>query len=314
MTKRKKPNAQQMVASINKRDIHLLRELVAKATDPNMTENFSHSGNVTMLNYAAGCQFTEGVQLLLDAGADSNIPETAGLGGDGVGGTALHSAIYGEDTRPGSEIKRSTDEDRYQIVDLLLKAGADPNAVRNGTELPLTKSAGKGQLKISERLIEAGATFKTWPLGCSPPLLGPAAGASPFNPPEELKLERVAKLLLDLGAPVDGEGPQGSTALTVAAFGLSERLVNLLLEHRAAANHQDKCGRTPLIRVAEAIQRTTVLEKHRFAVQLAKRLLQAGADPGIRNNKGETACDIASRNQLSSIVADYLKTVGNHSL
>ena len=303
----KKPIVQHVIEAINRHDIESLHRLIAEGASPSAVGNFSHSGNVTMLNYAAGCQFKEGVRTLIDAGGDPNISETAGLGGDGGGGTALHSAIYGDDVRPGTGTKHATADDRLQIVKMLLDAGADPNAIRNGGELPLAKAARNGQFEICQRLIEAGAMFKTWPTGCTPPLLGPAAGASPFNPNEEQKLERVAKLLLDLGAPVDGEGPNGGTALAAAAFGSSERLVNLFLEYGADVNHRDKNGRTALIRVAESVRGNTSPEKYQFALQVAKRLVEKGADANIRNNKGDTAYEIASLNQAASIVANYLK-------
>ena len=307
MTKRKKPSVQQIIDVINRRDVESLRKLIGEGASPNMVGNFSHSGNVTMLNYAAGCQFKEGVRILIEAGGDPNIQETVGLGGDGGGGTALHSAIYGDDVRPGTDTKRATEGDRLEIVEMLLDAGADPNAIRNESELPLAKAACSGQFEVCQRLIEAGAMFKSWPAGCAPPLLGPAAGASPFNLNEEQKIERVARLLLDLGAPVDGEGPYGGTALMTAAFASSERLVNLFLEYGADVNHRDKDGRTALIRVAESVRRTTSAEKHQFALKIVKRLIEKGADANIRNNKGDTAYEIVSLNQVASIVADYLK-------
>lgn len=278
--------------------------------DPNATVNSEYHGKINVLICAAGIQFVEGVKLLLEAGADVNFSSSAGKGAGG-GKTALHSAINGDDTRPGTDTKHSTEEDRLKIVDMLLNTGADPNAISQGTNQPLADAAHSGYFDVCQRLIQAGATFKDCPLECGPPLSGTAAGASPFNPSVELKLERVAKWLLDLGAPVDGRAVDGSTALMTAAYRSSKRLVELFLKYGANVNQRDDDGRTALIRVGESVRRNSALEKHQFAFEVAKLLIEAGADPNIRNNKGETAYEIASRSQVSSLVVDYLRELTN---
>jgi ankyrin repeat protein len=303
MQKKKKPNAEQMIAAINRHNIESLRKLLIEGADPNAVMDFSHRGNISVLMCAAGVQFIEGVEALLGAGADPNIRAVAGPGAGG-GGTALHNAISGSDNRPYDDPKRSTEEDRLKIVDLLLKAGADPNAVDQGDTLPLHSAARSGHIEICQRLIEAGATFKTWPSGCMPPL----TGAVNFgNAPEGQKQERVAELLLELGAPVDGESASGVTALMAAAAAGSEQLVNLYLNHGANVNHHSKDGRTPL-HCAAVFARDAATERQRkLALSIVKRLVDAGADPNVKNADGETACDVASRFRASP-AAEYLKS------
>jgi len=304
MNTQKKRIAQEFVAAIRRRDIGKMRKLLAEGADPNTTESFTESGNVSVLNCAAGCQFSEAVELLLKAGADPNLPETGGLEYSG-GGTALHSAITGIAV-PGS---RSGEEaERLKIVDLLIDAGADPNVVSDGDTLPLYSAATGGDIDIAQRLIKSGAYVKNTRPRCMPPLVGAAFG---FSRMEGWKFEKIAVLLIEHGAPIDGQTTEGVTALMSAAYRGSECLVNLFLEHRADVNHQAKDGRTPLICAAQFARYLRSEEELQLALRIVKRLLEAGADPGLRSNKGETAYDIASRNK-NPLVADYIKRFTTH--
>jgi len=287
MTKKRKPSAQQMVAAINRHNIESLRHLLAEGADPNAHVHDEYHGNIPALVCAAGVQFLGGVKILLGAGADPNATTSGGLGAR-HGSTALHAAISGSDNRSYKDPNRSTEEDRFKIIDILLKAGANPNAVDQGVSLPLTEAARNGQFEICQRFIEAGATFDTWPPGCDPPLAG-AAHVPPHGVEEGRKQERIAKFLLDLGAPVDGETSGGVTSLMIAASCGSERLIHLFLGHGADVNHRSKDGRTPLICAALYAQDTFAQDEHELALRIVKRLLDAGAAPSARNNKGESA-------------------------
>lgn len=303
-TTNKKPNAQQLLAAINRHNGQLLRELLGKGADPNGCVRDTYHGDTPVLYLAAGGQFLEGVKLFLDAGADLRIPMS---GGQGTGGssTALHAAISGSDTRRGTETRKSTEDDRFQIVDLLLRAGSDPNAVAQSDKIPIHEAARAGQMKIVERLIEAGATFKTWPAGCMPPLVG--AACVPLHGVEEGRAqERVAKLLLDLGTPVDGQTASGVTAVLVAAGQASERLLDLFLAHGADVNHRSQDGRTPLINAALYARWAAAEDEYQLALRVVRRLAEAGADPTARNSDGETAYQIAAQGK-ATVAADFLK-------
>lgn len=296
MKEKKKPNVQQMVAAINRRDIESVRKMLADGADPNARVRDDYHGERPILQFAVGSKFTEAVEALLKAGADANAAMTGGLGARG-GVTALHSAIWGT-TGKGSE------EDRLKIVDMLLKAGANPNAVnQNGDNTPLHDAASGGFYEIVQRLIEGGATFKTWPTGGSPPL---TAVVNFGNAPEGQKQERVAELLLELGAPVDGETATGLTALMTAATGGSDNLISLYLNHGADVSHRARDGRTPL-HCAAVYARDAATERQReLALRILQRLVGAGADPKAKNADGETAYDIACRFRTSP-ASEYLK-------
>jgi ankyrin repeat protein len=287
---KKKPNAQQVYTAIRRRDIDMLRKLLSEGADPNACVRDEYHGDTPVILHAASFRFPEGVKLLLDAGADPNAQMSGGQGAKG-GQTALHHAICDEG---------------LPVVETLLKAGANPNAVdKNRDYTPLCNAASGGHHEIVQRLIAAGATFKTWPPGCVPPLIV-AAGVPLHGVEEGRKQERIAEWLLAQDAPVDGETAQGATALMVAALKGSERLINLFLDHGADVNHRSRDGRTPLICAAFYAEWTSADDEHQLALRIVQRLLDAGADPNARTDNGETAYDIAARSK-SSLSAECIK-------
>lgn len=296
---------QQMIAAINRNDTASLQKLLDEGADPNAKfdsgADFTYYGNLSILIWAAASLSAEGVEVLLKAGANPNFCST---GGSGSGRTALYEACNGSD-----------EETAFKIVDLLLKAGANPDEVGNGDNLPLSAAARNGHDEICKRLIEAGAAFKTWPEKCGPPLVF-AAGGGLMGATKPQKHDRVIQLLLDLGAPVDGENV-GWTPLAQAAYIGNEYRVDLFLNRGADANRKDKYGRTPLIDAALYYQTGTHNEEtEQLAFRMIKRLLQSGADPGVREMKGKTAADIVlekiapkgSKESIASYINNFRAT------
>lgn len=296
MSKKKKPNSHQLITAVNRRDVNLLQRYLADGADINMVLNFA-DGNIALLNYAAGCQFLEGVRLLLKQGADPNRGASSEAGQEGLGATALQEVINGDDTH----VVEGDQEKRYEIVDMLLRAGADISAVAGVDSL--YGAACRGFFKICKRLIEAGAWVKKVPEGCMPPLFGAV-----YNCMEPENRDNVVNLLIERGAAIDAETPWGATPLMAAARRAVENLVNLFLERGADPNRQTKNnGRTPLIDAALYFRYDAFDEqRQQRALSVVKRLLKAGANPDIRNKEGESAFDIALLGK-SSLVADYIK-------
>ena len=136
--------------------------------------------------------------------------------------------------------------------------------------------------------------------------------------------EEVARLLLKHGADVAARRNDGWTPLHVAALSGHEVMVRLLLEHGAEVDAQND-GWTPLQHAAarghEKVARL-LLERgakvdpqdkyddwtplHRASnaghEKVARLLLEHGADRGVQSSKGETARDVAQRNDEAAVV------------
>lgn len=95
--------------------------------------------------------------------------------------------------------------------------------------------------------------------------------------------------LLNNGAikDINKTDTQGMTALMWASRQNHARTAQLLLKNDANVNLQDNEGNTALIWVAK-----TYTYQDRF-LEISKILIQAGADPNIKNNYGKTAADYA---------------------
>ena len=105
-----------------------------------------------------------------------------------------------------------------QVVQVLIEAGADPNARKDGDETPLHWAASSDDAHVAEALIDAGADIDV-PDGSIGTPLANAVGYGCWN---------VAHLLLNRGARVD-------EAWQAAALGLLDRLDELLGPQPAVA-------------------------------------------------------------------------------
>ena len=153
--------------------------LLERGADPNLRDK----DGMTALDYAAVYNRTATASALLAAGADT--------GGSGHGETPLRLA---------------SSNGRELIVDLLLEAGADPDATNISGDTPLMTAAAGGYTAIMTKLLSVGVAIDASSEGGDTPLSNAAWGGYP----------QAVKLLLEHGAPVNSRDALDRTPLRIA--------------------------------------------------------------------------------------------------
>jgi ankyrin repeat domain-containing protein 50 len=218
----------------------------------------------------------------------------------GYGETALHPAA-----RCGQDA----------VIQLLLGAGADINAINEARDTPLLIATGWGvQPVVVQMLLEKGADVTARDDG----------GMTALHLAAENGHGAVITLLLEKGADVTAKSNNGWTALHLAAENGHEVIVQLLLKKGADITAKSNDGRTALHQTAQnghGAVITLLLEKradviaksddrwtalhlaaengHEVIVQL---LLEKGADITAKNNNRWTALHLAAENGHEVIV------------
>jgi ankyrin repeat protein len=216
------------------------------------------------------------VKKLLGAGVSSRVKDMV-QSVDPDGTTALHWAV---------------DSGSVEIVDLLLKNGANVNAKyeKSGFITPLHLAATGGDIKIVQQLLSAGADLgaKYYYMDETPLHLAAKNGHA-----------NVVKLLLEKGADINAVLQNGSTALHLAG---SPGVVAVLLSFGANVNSKRRTDNaTPLYFAALNGKK-----------EIVAFLLKNGADPTIMTTgpDGETPLHAAIVNGHLEIVPQLLTKRG----
>jgi ankyrin repeat protein len=207
--------------------------------------------------------------MLLDAGADPNVADTA------AGMAALYAAVDMHRLAVGHgrpNPKPSGALDAVHLVQRLLARKADPNAKLKGVIMqrqhtigdstlaagatPLMRAAKSGDIAIVRLLLGAGAdpaaalangnTALMFAAGLGWRDGSPAAPSFDQGPPEEAVA--TIELLLAAGLDVNATNGNGDTPLHAAVSGrASPVIVKALVEHGARVDVPNKRGQTPLM-------------------------------------------------------------------
>lgn len=208
-----------------------------------------------------------GARKLVAQHSDVNVPQPDGA-------TALHWAVYRSDK---------------EMVDLLLRAGANPKAANREGSTPLWLASINGDAPIIEALLKAGADANEHlPLGRTPIMAAARTG----------NVDAI-KVLLDHGADVNAkETLRGTTPLMWAADEGHAAAIQFLIQHGAdfkARSDMAERGRGPALGKSNDPRKAVAAQGAALAAGKALDLRDLSNLRGDENGIGGTAGGGAAR-------------------
>jgi ankyrin repeat protein len=245
-----------------------------------------------LLQVAIDAHAMESLQLLLARGADPTATNHAGHTALWLAATrndlgvirALLNAGVKPDTHAAGEqppLLAALRETRLnEVVQVLLDAGASPEATDAQGHTPLMLASASGQATLVWSLLARHARTDAEDHGRRTALWYAAAFGA----------RDVVVALIAAGANQEGADAHGLTALHVAAAQKDAAVLVPLLESDARINRRSAAGDTPLL-IAAATGHTAVVEA----------LLAQQPDLDVQNKAGDTALITASRGGYTTI-------------
>jgi len=231
--------------------------------------------------------------------------------------------IYLAAADPNTDLSNAIAKRELPAIVKAIDRGADVNLSAPDGRTALMIAAGEGDLGLVERLIQAGANVNARNDRGGTALMYAALEDSP----------KVLELLLARGAKPDLQAKNGWTALMLAAARGHTECATRLLAHRANPNLADVYGWTPLMRavheqragVADALLANRAIDLnavdeagntalHHAAVEgaldLAQKLLAAGADPKRKDREGRIPAEVARLAGHADVAALIERAIG----
>ena len=212
----------------------------------------------TPLHISAARGLLENTQLLLYCGAKADAENV-------YGHTALHLA---------SRTNEYNDENRANVVRLLLKIGTDVNVQDKHQKTPLHFASSCGNFEVTLALLDHGANVNARDANGLTPLHRVSPGSVPYHDPHSL-----AQLLLKRGAEVNAKDENQETPLHSASCMLKLEIARVLLDHGANIHAKNVRGQTSL----HLVSRGDGYDRSETRTALVELLLSRGADVDARD-------------------------------
>ena len=318
-----------LVRAAWKNDIAAVAQLLSTALEVDKSDEAT---NTTALTYAVENNNREMIRLLLASGANINATNRQGETSlmhlravtdiDLVRDLIAAGADVNARTESGdTPLMRAAEHCTFAVVKELIDAGADVNVKDEGGNTLLMQAAQNDDSEIVKFLISAGVSVEatnadgesaltlaaSWEKRQNVEVLLDAGGGAGLT---QEQLDRalasaagnedaeIVRTLLRLGANANAEdGDRDLTALMIAAESGRSDIIKILVAAGAEVNAVDEDGCTALMQADNA--------------EAARALLDAGANPALRNKDGETALGTAIEDEREDVVK-LLKSRGAH--
>jgi ankyrin repeat protein len=276
----------------------------------NMTKSQQYTADYTMPSHVAGDPSLETMKVLLDGGAEVDIKNDENC-------TPLYECVR---------------RNKWSEARLLAERGANVNSMSHLGGTPLNTAIKCCHEDLVRLLVDKGADVEE-----VRPVIG-GGGTVLHTILEELDCRehhslpfddvypRIAELLLEHGANVDGKKENGCTVLLEAARQANEAILQLLLGKGAAVDAESKDGQTALHKAADFRHVGTrgdlnwignfcyaldePLQRWHKQERIAQLLLDWGAEIDAADHRGETALHVAAQCGNKAVVRILVKRGG----
>jgi len=232
-------------------------------------------GKTTLMEAVTNPGDTQLLTALASAGVDIKARDNSGR-------TVLHYASEAVDDCWKAS-PEAANQQMLAAIRYLVKAGSDPNVSDNSGKTALMLAAGKCNPAMVKTLLEANANPNAADAEGNTALLMASRKSDYFS---ETMVRDCAALLLASGADAEHVDSAGNSALHFIARSGKPAALKLLLKSRRQLERRDSQGLTPLMTAAAGCN-----------LRGAEFLISSGANIVAQTRSGETAIDLAAREE-----------------
>ena len=176
-------------------------------------------------------------------------------------------------------------------IKVLLDGGLDVGSTMWSSYTPLAYAAAGGHVDAVNLLLDSGAEIDQQGRFQKTALNHAIGGGS----------QDVCELLIQRGARLDILNQNGANLFHEAAFWGQPAMIPFLIKNKIDIHHASKAGDSPLMYAINRARWIEDAEKQKIFLQCAQALVDAGADPDQKNNKGDTPRSYAEASEFAPV-------------